>query len=135
MANGSVFGVNRGGVDFFSVPDITADSALITVNGNFGTFARPIVLKLNSEFFLSSNIGNPIYFPKPPEIVNDRSTIKRSSFDQLNNSGQRLIEIESIADVDPAIFTELHNYYQENISIRLPRDQMFEDELEKYDRL
>ena len=57
-------------------------------------------------------------------------------FDSLNSvSGQQLIEIESLADIDPAIFTELHNYSQKNISIRLPRDQMFDDELENYDRL
>ena len=64
------------------------------------------------------------------------SDIQLSVFDSLNSaSGQQLIEIESLADINPAIFTELHNYNQENISIRLPRDQIFDDELENYDRL
>ena len=136
VANGSVFGVDRGGVNFFTVPDITADAAFVTVNGEFGTFARPIVLKLNSEFFLASTVSSTFFIPQPPPVVNDTSDLQLSVFDSLNSvSGQRLIEIESIADINPAIFTDLHNYNQENISIRLPRDQMFEDELENYDRL
>jgi hypothetical protein len=137
VTNGSVFGVGRGGINYFIVPDITADAAFVKVlNGNFGTFDRHIVLKLNSEFFLASTISSTFFLPEPPPIVNDISDLKISVFDSLNSaSGQRLIEIESIADVNPAIFTDLHNYNQENISIRLPRDQMFDDELEDYDRL
>ncbi len=136
VTNGSVFGVNRGGVDFFSVPDITADAAFVTVNGEFGTFERPIVLRLNSEFFLASTISSTFFLGGPPPVVNDTSDLQLSVFDSLNSvSGQQLIEIESLADIDPAIFTELHNYNQKNISIRLPRDQMFDDELENYDRL
>ena len=136
MANGSVFGVNRGGVDFFSVPDITADAAFVTVNGEFGTIERPIVLRLNSEFFLASTISSTFFLGGSPPVVNDTSDLQLSVFDSLNSvSGQQLIEIESLADIDPAIFTELHNYSQKNISIRLPRDQMFDDELENYDRL
>ena len=137
VTNGSIFGVNRAGIDYLSVPDITADSAFVTVTGEFGTFERSIVLKINSEFFLFSTISNKFFFAgQPPPIVNDESDIQFNVSDLINStSGQRLIEIESIADIDPAIFTELHNYNQENISIRLPRDQMFEDELEEYDQL
>jgi len=108
----------------------------VTVTGVFGTIARPIVLKLNSEFFLFANISSTVFLGGPPPIVNDTSDIKLSIVDSLNSvTGQRLIEIESVADIDPAIFTDLHNYNHENISIRLPRDQVFEDELYDYDRM
>ena len=46
-------------------------------------------------------------------------------------SGEQLIEIESLGDIDPAIFTGLRSYSHENVSILLPRDQLFEDELEE----
>ena len=32
-------------------------------------------------------------------------------------------------EIDPAIFTEVTNYDLEEIAIRLPHDQLFEDEL------
>jgi hypothetical protein len=94
------------------------------------------VLRLNSEFFLAAAISSPVYLGGEPPIVNDTSDIKLSIIDSLNSvTGQRLIEIESLADINPAIFTDLHNYNHENISIRLPRDQVFEDELLEYDRM
>ena len=46
-------------------------------------------------------------------------------------SGEQLIEIESLGDIDPAIFTSLRSYSNEDVSILLPRDQLYEDELEE----
>jgi hypothetical protein len=46
-------------------------------------------------------------------------------------SQQRLIEVESIEDIDPAIFTAVRNYNYDDISIRMPRDQLYEDELDR----
>lgn len=135
ISDGAVFGIDRGSIDFLTVPDITADSAFITVNGEFGTFERPIVLKLNSEFFLASTVSSTFFLGGPPPVNNDTSALQISVFDSINSvSGQQLIEVESIADIDPAIFTELRNYNEEDVAIRLPRDQVFEDELDIYDR-
>jgi len=137
VTNGSVFGVDRGiGNDFFTIADITADTAIIFVsNGEFGTFERPIVLSLNSEFFLASTISSTFFLGGPPPLNNDTSDIQFSVFDSINSvSGQQLIEVESLADIDRAIFTDLHNYDTQEISLRLPRDQIFEDDLDEYDR-
>jgi len=46
-------------------------------------------------------------------------------------AGEQLVEIESLSEVDPAIFTALRNYNQEEIAIRMPRDQLYDDELEE----
>ena len=46
-------------------------------------------------------------------------------------AGEQLVEIESLSEVDPAIFTALRNYSLEDISIRMPRDQLYDDELEE----
>jgi len=132
---GSVFGIDRGtGNDFLNIADITADGARILVNGPFGTFTRPIVMKIRSELALFSTISSTFYIGGKPDIFADNSAVQLSIFDSLNSvSGQQLIEVESLADIDPAIFTDLHNYDNEEISIRMPRDQVFEDELEEYD--
>ena len=137
VSNGSVFGVDRGiGNGFFEVADISADTAIIFVaDGEFGTFERPIILNINSEFFLASSISSTFFLGGPPPINNDTSDLQFSVFDSINSvSGQQLIEVESLADIDPAIFTNLQNFNMLEISIRLPRDQIFEHELEAYDR-
>ncbi|VAW69945.1 hypothetical protein MNBD_GAMMA10-3294, partial [hydrothermal vent metagenome] len=135
VESGSVLGVNRGpGVEFLTIPDITADSASITVSGSFGEFERPIVLKLRSNLLLLSTISSRFFLDGPPTTVRDNSAIQLSISDSLNSvSGQQLIEVESLADVNRAIFTDLRNYDMEEISVRLPRDQIFEDELQDYD--
>ena len=46
----------------------------------------------------------------------------------LSASNELLVELESLEEIDPAVFTEVRNYSFENISIRMPRDQLFEDE-------
>jgi len=134
--NGSVFGIDRGiGNGFLNIPDITADVAAISVNGNFGTFDRPIVLNINSEFVLSSIISSTFFPNGKPPIYLDTSDISFDIFDSINSvSGQQLIEVESVADIDKAIFTNLQNFNSQEIAIRLPRDQIFEDELELYDQ-
>lgn len=45
-------------------------------------------------------------------------------------AGEQLIEVESLADIDPAIFTPVRNYVYQDVSIRLPSDQLYEDEEE-----
>jgi len=134
--NGSVFGVDRGiGNDFFSIPDITADTGVFSINGNFGEFERPIILKINSEFVLSSIISVPFFPDGKPPIFVDTSDISFDIFDSINSvSGQQLIEVESVADIDKAIFTNLQNFNAQEIAIRMPRDQIFEDELDLYDQ-
>jgi hypothetical protein len=42
-----------------------------------------------------------------------------------------LVEVEPIEEINPAVFTEVRNYSYDNVSIRFPCDQLFEDELEE----
>jgi len=41
-------------------------------------------------------------------------------------SGQQLINIENLSEIDPAIFTKVRNYNYDDISIRLPADQNYD---------
>ena len=128
---GSVYGIDRGSNNT-SVPDITANIADIGVDGEFGTADRPIVLKIKSEFYLFSSISSSLFLGAPPPINIDDSQLQVNLFDSANSAtGNQLIEVESTADIDPAIFTQLRNYSMEEIALQMPRDQLFEDELEE----
>ncbi len=128
VTNGSIVGTNR---DYRAAADITANSALINTSGDFGAPVRPVSARINTEFILFSNLGSVYYFGGKPDIIIDNSTIKISIFDALLGlSGQQLIEVETLSQIDPAIFTEVRNYYQDEIAILLPADQRYEDDEE-----
>jgi hypothetical protein len=42
------------------------------------------------------------------------------------------VELETLAEINPAIFTDVRNYASAEIAIRMPRDQLYEDELDEY---
>jgi len=128
VTKGSVLGVNR---DYRQQPDITANNALINVSGDIGTLYRPISVKVNNEFVLFSNVGSVYYYGGRPRTIIDNSTIKIGLFDALLGlSGQQLIEVETLSEIDPAIFTEVRHYTQDEISIRLPADQRYDNDEE-----
>ena len=128
VSNGSIVGTSR---DYRAAPDITANSAWINASRDFGTLVRPVSVKINTEFVLFSNLGSVYYFGGKPDTILDNSTIKISIFDALLGlSGQQLIEVETLSQIDPAIFTEVRNYYQDEIAILLPADQRYEDDEE-----
>ncbi len=53
-----------------------------------------------------------------------------SLFSLLSN--QKMIEVESLFDLDPAIFTAVTNYYHDDLAIMMPEDQLYtEEELEE----
>ncbi|MCF6211369.1 MAG: filamentous hemagglutinin N-terminal domain-containing protein [Gammaproteobacteria bacterium] len=121
---GSVLGVNR---DYREQPDITANNALINVSGDIGTLYRPVSVRVNNEFVLFSNVGSVYYYGGRPRTIIDNSTIKIGLFDALLGlSGQQLIDVETLSEIDPAIFTEVRHYTQDEISIRLPADQRYD---------
>ena len=86
-------------------------------------------MNIKDRLFLLSNVGSVYYYGSQPATVIDNSKIKISVFDALVGlSGQQLIEVETLAEIDPAIFTEVRNYYQGELSIRLPADQLYDDD-------
>ena len=109
--------------------DITANNAFILVTNDFGTQVRPISVKVKNNFTLFSRQSATYYFGGEPRFINDQSDIKLKVFDALGGLwGQQLIEVESLADIDPAIFTEVRNYYHADLAIMMPEDQLYTEE-------
>ena len=132
VTNGSVTGIERGSPELnLSVLDIEAYSAIIAVSDEFGTEDRPIIMYIRTGLLLDaafSSIGFPIAEPEP---FTNRSAIQSNAFDAISAvSGLKLVEVESAAEIDQAIFTAVRNYNYDDISIRMPSDQLYEDEEE-----
>jgi len=120
-----------------SNPDITGFSGTFVGRfGSFGTAIRPLVISIKDEILINTRQSiSPRYVPTPPRIVNDLSDITFDFIDASNAvSGEQLITLEELEDIDPAIFSDVRNYTYGQIAIRLPRDQLFEDELKEVDK-
>lgn len=120
----------------FTNADITARAGtFFGFGGTFGTTQRPLVLRIRDSALIQTRASLNPQFAEPRPVVTDESLLQFSGLDTLSAiSGEQLVEVETLAEVDQAIFTDLQNFSMEEISIRMPRDQLFEDELEEYDR-
>ncbi|WP_187411239.1 filamentous hemagglutinin N-terminal domain-containing protein [Saccharophagus sp. K07] len=59
----------------------------------------------------------------PARIIDDTKY-----YGDVVGAGERLIEVEGLAEFDAAIFTQVKNYFYQDVSIRLPSDQIYEEE-------
>ncbi|MDH5179851.1 MAG: hypothetical protein OEY07_09295, partial [Gammaproteobacteria bacterium] len=132
IINGSVFSAVPQ-----TIPDIRGHDVTVIVNdgsGDFGGPGSPITIDIHGVFTLLANISNYDFYNSIPSDIVDNSTIRLSIgslFSLL--SGQKLIEVESMFDIDPAIFTAVRNFYHDDIAILLPPDQRYtEDDDVKY---
>ena len=117
-------------------PDITAYAGIFFgLQGTFGTIKRPLVLNVQDSVLINARSSlNPVFYPNQPRTVDDRSLLQFNAFDALSTlSGGQLVELETLAEINPAIFTDVRNYASAEIAIRLPRDQLYADELEEYE--
>jgi len=118
-------------------PDITANQASFFVfDGTFGTADRLIYLDVDTSgsVFIDSLTTAFLIGPGEPTVDSNGLDISALGIGAAL-AGELLVEVESLGDVDPAIFTDLQNYSLQDVSIRMPRDQLFEDELDEDARL
>ena len=131
---GSFLGV--GDVPSFENADIVAREATFvdaSFTGTFGSIARPLVLRVRDIATISVRTSfSPLFAAPLPEINDSASLFSFSSFDTISAlAGGQLVEVESLVDVDPAIFTDLRNYNNDEIAVRLPNDQLYDYEEEE----
>lgn len=128
--SGSFIGV---GAPDINNADVTAFTAtFVGRNGSFGSVVRPLVLNVKESVLINTrrSISPKITAPGPRLGVTDLSDLQFDFNDAANAlSGEQLISLEELEDIDPAIFSDVRNYTYGQIAILLPRDQLFEDEL------
>jgi filamentous hemagglutinin family protein len=116
------------GVADLKNPDIVArNAALIAPIGNIGTFGRPLVIYVKDSLFIAGfNSWNPFWaFGVSPATVDNASTIQGDLSDLLASGNETLVVVEALNEVDPAIFTNVRNYFYDDVSILLPTDQLY----------
>ncbi len=111
-------------------PDLVARSGSIVVAGNIGAPNRPLVMYFNNDLFLQGlRSWPPVWgFGERPTTVDNQSTIQVNQQDLLRAGGEQMVEVENLVDIDPAVFTEVRNYFFDAISILMPADQRYEDD-------
>lgn len=113
--------------------DVTAyEATLLALSGTIGTTSRPIVLDVpeSGAATLYATTRSTRFHPDTPTRL-DTKGIDVGALGIIQSvSGEQMVEIESLGQIDPAIFTHLKNYSAAEEAIRLPSDQSFDDESE-----
>ena len=100
---------------------------LIGARGNLGTPERPIVIWAPHEIETVSVVSfSPIFLPGTGTI-SETAWVHFSAFDILTGlAGEQVTQVENLDTIDPAIFTEVHNFNLADISILMPPDQRYD---------
>ncbi len=116
----------------FSEADITAESLLINSVNSFGSVIQPMRLRVNDNFTLIGLLASVNYFgAEPASIVTSNDLTLQVISTITGLSGQQLVEVESLDEVDPAIFADVRNYNVDDTSVLLPKDQRNIDDEER----
>ncbi|MFT6389717.1 MAG: hypothetical protein ACJAUP_003110 [Cellvibrionaceae bacterium] len=111
--------------------DITgAGGELRAVGGTFGEFGRPLVVNFSGEgsIVALTSYSSSQFLIGPGDISTTGALVNP---ELLNLGGELLVEVETLDEIDPAIFTDIRNYLYDDVSIRLPSDQLYDDEKEE----
>lgn len=63
--------------------------------------------------------------------LTSRNGLIRITMSQVASAAEKMIEVESLAEIDPAIFSDVTNYFYPDISVLLPWDQVYGEESEE----
>jgi hypothetical protein len=125
--------LDASGIEFWGVANFERDLSLYAeeVNFQYGSDTKSATLKTTANFINAEGMvfiigdydfGNALITGDGSIQTIDGEIRSKSKIPGL----ARMIEVESLADIDPAIFTNVKNYFYQDISIQLPSDQLYE---------
>jgi hypothetical protein len=121
ILNDSASSVTRTGAGIVGA-DITGESLFVNGVTNFGINEAPIRLRVNDQFTLIASRGVVQYFGGNPRNITTSADLIESDASR-NLGGQQIVNIDSLASIDPAVFSEVRNYNYGDTALRLPSDQ------------
>ena len=135
MLAGSVYGVKDEPLH------VTANSATFNLNGNgeigdeIGNSPLIVDIRYKLTDINTTNTYIQYYLNRKPQIYEGANQFKNKALQAIENiSGQQLIEVEALGNVDEAIFSDVRNYNHSDIALMMPSDQRYtEDEEEDED--
>lgn len=128
VTDGGIYGTNYISGAQVPIPDIVAQTFVGTISSStpgddFGVNGMPVNVMVRERFDLSA-IGHSAFIQfipsRPSGTINATLTLSNDAVGGINT---QLLEIDSLDEFDPAIFTEIRNYYYEDVAIMLPADQ------------
>ncbi len=115
--------------------NLTAYSAYINMNdtGTVGKADAPFITNVPNRLeVVRTNSSTQIkFFAVPKPFIGDNAYKNRALQAIESLSGQQLIQVESLAEIDPAIFTDVRNYSHSDIALMMPSDQRYTDDEEE----
>ncbi|MCW8901365.1 MAG: hypothetical protein OQK95_11890, partial [Gammaproteobacteria bacterium] len=126
VTGGDVLGVQG------NAKHLTANTAIFQMNttGIVGAPGASFITDVPNEIevVLSSGSNYIEYYGNvPPKLFTGDNDYKNRALQAIESlSGQQLIEVESLAEIDPAIFTDVRNYSHSDIALMMPSDQRYD---------
>ena len=123
IANGDLLAT---GAPSLERPDITARTMVINAPlSSIGSITRPLVIYVNKKLEANAlKLYQPYWgFNDKPDVVTGAKPISTS----LSTDAGQLVQVETIDEVNPAIFTGVRNYVYDDVAILLPLDQRYGD--------
>jgi len=115
----------------FNLADVVAENFWVSDLLLFGGIANYMTVRVNEQMVIYSKRSFLVYdgaAPRDPFISGEFSI-----FDLSNTSGLELVDINTLDEVDSAIFSDVRNYNNDDVSVLLPADQLLDDEDEEDD--
>ncbi len=69
----------------------------------------------------------------PDPLINQSRVLFGINDAKAEVGGNQRTEVDALAIIDPAIFTKVKNYREDDTPIKLPPDQLAEEEEDEYD--
>ncbi|HEY5604375.1 MAG TPA: hypothetical protein VIM41_14840, partial [Gammaproteobacteria bacterium] len=117
-------------------PNVTGGSAVFTApTGSLGTITRPLVINVPGAVVINTlSSVDPLFLVQPEPLINQSRVRFGISDAKAEVGGSQRTEVDALAIIDPAIFTKVKNYREDDSPIKLPPDQLAEEEEDKSKR-
>lgn len=116
----------KGSVTQVGSEEAAVDSDAVTViaeNGKIGGGSRDLLIASRDVTIFAQIQGGNIVTPNDPN--------SKIVFSGSYKFEDQLLAVEPLEEVDPAVFNNVRSYFYNDISLRLPADQLYEDEQEE----
>jgi len=117
-----------------TLPNVSANNAtFIAPTGSLGTPERPLVINARNVFIQTVTSAPPVFTTRPDRIEDLSRVLLGVNEAKAEVGGNQRTEVDSLAIIDPAIFTQVKNYREDDNAVKLPEDQLYRDDDEDED--
>jgi hypothetical protein len=113
-----------------SRPNVTGGSAFFDAQfGSLGAIGRPLVINVPGSVVIQTLTSvDPIFLVEPDPLINQSRVLFGVNDAKAEVGGSQRTEVDALAIIDPAIFTKVKNYREDDTPIKLPADQLAEED-------